>query len=80
MILMGIGMKYSRHHEPKHYLSRAFVLLTMGQYLNIIRDSLPNLIAWWCTGKPKFISRALLVWQTGILTFAGFSFCLNAFF
>ena len=80
MILMGIGMRYSRHHEPKHYFARAFVLLTMGQYLNIIRDSLPNLIAWWYTGKPKFISRALLVWQTDILTFAGFSFCLLALF
>jgi hypothetical protein len=80
MILMGIGMKYSRHHEPKHYFARAIVLLTMGQYLNIIRDSLPNLIAWWATGKPKFISRALLVWQTDILTFAGFSFILLAIF
>ena len=80
MILMGIGMKYSRHHEPKHYFARAIVLLTMGQYLNIIRDSLPNLIAWWATGKPKFISRALLVWQTDILTFAGFSFTLLAIF
>ena len=40
MILMGIGMKYSRHHEPKNYFERAFVLLTMGQYLNILRDSL----------------------------------------
>ena len=80
MLLMGIGMKYSRHHEPKNYFDRAFVLLTMGQYLNILRDSLPNLIAWWYTGKPKFISRALLIWQTDILTFAGFSFCLIAFF
>ena len=80
MLLMGIGMKYSRHNDPKNYLARAFVLLTMGQYLNILRDSLPNLIAWWYTGKPKFISRALLVWQTDILTFAGFSFCLLALF
>ena len=80
MLLMGIGMKYSRHNDPKNYLARAFVLLTMGQYLNILRDSLPNLIAWWYTGKPKFISRALLIWQTDILTFAGFSFCLIAFF
>ena len=78
MILMGIGMKYSRHHEPKHYFARAIVLFTLGQYLVIIRDSLPNLIAWWATGKPKFISRTLLIFQTDILTFAGFAFSFLA--
>ena len=76
MLLMGIGMKYSRHHEPKNYFDRAFVLLTMGQYLNILRDSLPNLIAWWYTGNKKFIARALNVVNADILTFAGISYIL----
>ena len=78
MLLMGIGMKYSRHHEPKNYISRAIVLLTMGQYVNLIRNTLPNIFAWWATGNKKFIARALLVLQADVLTFAGISFCLLA--
>ncbi len=78
MFMMGIGMKYSRHHEPKYYLSRGIVLLTISQFLNLIRDSLPNLIAWFITGNKKFISRSLLVLQTDILTFAGISFLFLA--
>jgi hypothetical protein len=37
---------------------------------------LPNLIAWWATGKKKFISRALLVLQTDIQIFSGFCFII----
>ena len=74
MILMGIGMKYSRHHEPKNYILRGIILLTLSQYLNLIRNTLPNLIAWWTTGNKNFISRAMLVLQADILSFAGFAF------
>ena len=68
MILMGIGMKYSRHHEPKNYILRGIILLTLSQYLNLIRNTLPNLIAWWTTGNKNFISRAMLVLQADILS------------
>mgnify|MGYP006916108595 CR=1 FL=1 len=80
MSLMGTGVKYSRHHEIKYYIARGFVLLTLAQYFNLVRDCLPNLIAWWATGKPKFISRALLVIRGDILTFAGLSQFLLALF
>ena len=76
MFLMGINMKYSRNHDPKRYLNRSIVLLTMAQYFYLIRNCLPNLIAWWATGNKKFISRTLLILQTDILTFAGFSLLL----
>ena len=78
MILMGMGMRYSRHHELKYYIARGFVLLTVSQYFNILRDSLPNLIAWWATGQKNFISRAMLVLQTDILTFSGLAYFLLA--
>jgi len=78
MMLMGIGMKYSRHHEPSNYISRGILLLTKGQYVNLLKSALPNLIAWWTTGKKKFISRALLILNTDILIFAGFSFLFLA--
>ena len=73
MFLMGIGMKYSRHHEIKDYICRGFLLLTLGQFLYLIRDTLPNLIGWWITGNKRFIARALLVFQSDILTFSGFA-------
>ena len=73
MFPMGVGMKYSRHHDIKSYAIRGITLLTLAQYFNLLRDCLPNLIAWWATGKDNFISRALLVMRGDILTFAGLS-------
>ena len=80
MLCMGIGTRYSRHQAPMDYLKRGFELLTVGQALNLVRDALPNLIAWWCKGEPMFIAMSLLVVQTDIMTFAGFAFMLLALF
>ena len=46
MILMGMAVKYSRHQSPKQYIFRGLALLTIGQYVNLIRNTLPNMIAW----------------------------------
>ena len=73
------GMQYSRYHAPKNYIARGIGLLTMGQLLNLLRDCLPNLLAYWATGKNVFISRALQVIEADILPFAGLSFFLLAF-
>ena len=78
MICMGLGMRYSRRQSPKDDLTRGFVLLTVSQLLNLLRDSLPCLIAYWGTGKQIFMATALLIVQTDILTFAGFAFLLIA--
>ena len=72
-MLMGIGMKYSPNHDAKRYFSRGILFLTMGQYLNLIRNCIPYLIAWKVTGNKKFISRALSILQTDILSLAGFA-------
>ena len=77
MICMGLGMRYSRSQSPGTYLRRGFELLTVGQLLNIMRDSLPTLIGYWITGEQKYIANVLVV-QTDILTFAGFAFILMA--
>lgn len=80
MICMGIGMRYMRKQSPGTYVVRGFGLLTIGQFLNILRNALPNLIAWWITGKQFFIANAFLILQADILTFAGLSFMLMALF
>ena len=74
MFQMGVGMKYSRHHEIKDYFSRGVLLLTLALYLNLIRDTFPNLIGWWITGEKYYISNSLLLIQSDILTFAGLSY------
>ena len=78
MICMGVGMRYSRKQEPKDYVLRGIEILTVGQFLNLLRNALPNLIAWWATGKNLFIAQSLLVFQADILTFAGLAFMLIA--
>ena len=80
MICMGVGMCYMHNQSAKAYVIRGFGLLTIGQFLNICRDSIPNLIAWWVTGKQIFIANALLVLQSDILSFAGLAFLLIALF
>ena len=80
MISMGIGMRYTRHQSPASYLMRGFALLTIGQFLNILRNAAPNLIAYWITGKQVFIANVLLILQADILTFAGLAFLLMAVF
>ena len=80
MICMGIGMCYMRRQSPATYVMRGFGLLTIGQFLNLLRNALPNLIAWWITGKQFFIANSFLIIQADILTFAGLSFLLMALF
>ena len=80
MMCMGIGMCYAHRQSPGSYVARALGLLTIGQFLNILRNSLPNLIAYWITGKQFFIANSLLILQADILTFAGLSFLLMALF
>ncbi len=78
MICMGIGMRYSKHKEPGDLVKRGLELLTIGQLLNIVRSSLPSLIAYWITGKDYFLSNSMLVIQADILSFAGLAFIFLA--
>lgn len=78
MFCMGIGMSYMHKHTPAAYAVRGFGLLTIGQFLNLMRNALPNLIAYWITGKQFFVANALLVLQSDILSFAGLAFLVMA--
>ena len=78
MICMGVGMRYSRKQSPADYVYRGIEILTVGQLLNLARNALPNLIAWWIKGEQFFIANSLLVIQADILSFAGLAFLLTA--
>ncbi len=51
MICMGVGMRYSRKQSPADYVYRGIEIFTVGQLLNLLRNALPNLIAWWIKGE-----------------------------
>ena len=78
MMCMGIGMCYSKKQEPKHYAVRGLMLLTVAQLLNLFRNVLPNLIAYWVTDQQWFIAQTFLILQADILSFAGLSLFLMA--
>jgi len=78
MVCMGIGMCYMHRQSPSSYFKRGFGLLTIGQFLNILRNSIPNLIAYKIVGGNFFIANALLILQSDILSFAGLAFLLMA--
>ncbi len=78
MICMGMGMRYSRHQDPKSTALRGIALLTVSQFLNLLRAGLPGLIAFRATGKQTFVPFILDTFQSDIMTFAGLAFLLMA--
>ena len=78
MMCMGIGMCYSKRQEPRHYAIRGVMLFTIAQLLNLFRNVLPNMIAYWITDRQWFIAQTLLIIQADILSFAGLSLFLMA--
>ena len=75
MMLMGIGMKYTRHQEPSNYISRGILLFTKGLYVNLLKNALPNLIAWWTTEKKKIYFKSIACYTNRYI-----NVCWNLFF
>ena len=63
MMLMGIGMKYTRHQDPSNYISRGILLFTKGLYVNLLKNALPNLIVWWTTEKKNLFQEHCLLYK-----------------
>lgn len=78
IICAGIGMRYSRHQEPKDIAGRGIALLTISQLVNLLRSGLPALAACRITGDKMFIPFILDVFTSDVLTFFGLSFLLMA--
>ena len=78
MFCMGIGMQYSRRVNAKNLAFRGLSLLAVGQLLNLVRNVLPNMIAYHLTGGKWFLAEGMLVLQADILSFAGLTFFFMA--
>ena len=78
IVCAGIGMRYSRHQEPKDNAIRGVALLTISQLVNLLRSAIPGLAAFLITGDHMFIPYMLDVFTSDVLTFFGLSFLLMA--
>ena len=74
----GIGMRYSRHQDPKSFARRGIALLTISQLVNLLRIAIPGLVAFTISGDRVFLPYILEVIQSDVLTFFGLAFLLMA--
>ncbi len=74
MFTMGLSMQYSRRVNAKNMALRGLSLMAVAQLLNLGRNVVPNLIAYFITGGKWFLTQQMLVLQADILTFASITF------
>lgn len=79
MILLGVGIIYSRNGEPRILAKRGVVLIGAGYLLNLIRGYFPMLVSWRMTGSDEWIPYLMIEpFRIDILQFAGLTFLFFA--
>ena len=78
MIVMGIGLSYTRHSTPKEVFRRGIKIGIIGIILNIFRYLIPSLIGYSITGDAdKYITELpYLFFGNDILQFASLAMIL----
>ena len=73
MIMMGLGLAYTRHNSPNEVFRRGVKIWLTGFVLNIFRYLLPSLVGYGVTGDYENFMEPLayLVFGNDILQFAG---------
>jgi hypothetical protein len=81
MIVMGIGLSFTRHGTPKELLKRGVKIGIIGVVLNIFRYLIPSLIGYSVTGDyVKYIKElSYLFFGNDILQFAALAMILMSF-
>lgn len=75
MILLGVGIIYSRKAEPRILVKRGVLLIGAGYLLNLIRGFFPMLISWKLTGSDEWLAYMMIEpLRIDILQFAGLTF------
>ncbi|QOX61871.1 DUF1624 domain-containing protein [Anoxybacterium hadale] len=75
MILLGVGIIYSRKSEPRLLVMRGLLLVGAGYLLNLMRGFLPMLVSWQLTGDDEWLSDMMVeLFRIDILQFAGLTF------
>ena len=76
MFLLGVGVVYTKRATPLQLAGRGFSILALGYGLNIMRETLPALVAWEMQGKGGADSMIEGGIAIDILQFAGLAFML----
>ncbi|WP_040194723.1 heparan-alpha-glucosaminide N-acetyltransferase domain-containing protein [Clostridium culturomicium] len=72
MFLLGVGVNYTKHEEPKVFFKRGLMLLAGGYILNFLRGFLPYLINYFILRDLSFYYGALVqLFSVDIFQFAG---------
>jgi uncharacterized membrane protein len=81
MIVMGLGLTYTRHGSPKEVFQRGVKIGIIGLILNVFRYLIPSLIFYGITGdKAKYLEKLpYLFFGNDILQFASLAMMLMAF-
>ena len=79
MILLGAGIVYSRHHEPKNMVKHGLKLLALHYVLNFVAFGLPYLTLFIQTGDAEYSEDFFnYLFCVDILAFAGLTFLFFA--
>jgi len=80
MIMMGIGLAYTRHGSPKELFTRGVKLWVIGFLLNVFRYLIPSLVGYAASGDAEQFLAPLpyLFFGNDILQFASMAMMLMA--
>ena len=80
MMMLGVGIVYSRKSTPKSLFNRGLILIVSGYILNFFRDFIPYYLLGKIHQDVEYIKEGwVLLWGTDILPFAGLAFIYFAF-
>jgi hypothetical protein len=75
MIILGVGIVYSRKSEAVLLIKRGFMLILLGYLLNLARGFFPMLVSWQISGSDDWIPYFMIEpFRIDILQFAGLTF------
>ena len=75
MILLGVGIIYSKNAKPGLLFKRGVILIAIGYLLNLARGFLPMLLSWKMSGSAEWIPYLMIEpFRIDILQFAGLTF------
>lgn len=75
MVLLGIGIVYSKRNTAEQLLKRGFSILILGYVLNFFRDLIPYSLLATLQSDPSYTTEAWAsMWGIDILHFAGLAF------
>lgn len=75
MILLGMGIHFTKNSSPKRFITRGLLLIGAGYLLNVLRGTLPMFVTLQITGDAEWVPYMVMeLFWIDILQFAGLAF------